>query len=196
MYVKKSISLLLSGALFASLCTGCSQTTMEHHFFTDTETETEYITPINEIDVTTKITELENLLAYHEIEFETYLSLSPLTIAQTKNGDGITKENLLSNLEFVESLYGMILCCHSEQVDSEYELYDFIAMVLQNLDSLYNALDNFGDDDWEQLKNALGEESLGVMMHQIRSGTGKNTKYYVETCIGQGGILDSYIQLG
>ena len=62
MYVKKSISLLLSGALFASLCTGCSQTTMEHHFFTDTVTETEINTEVVENAITPKIKELQEVL--------------------------------------------------------------------------------------------------------------------------------------
>ena len=62
MYVKKSISLLLSGALFASLCTGCSQTTVEHHFFTDTVTETEINTEVVENAITPKIEELQEIL--------------------------------------------------------------------------------------------------------------------------------------
>ena len=110
MYVKKSISLLLSGALFASLCTGCSQTTMEHHFFADTETETEYITPINEIDVTTKIIELENLLTKHEIELEVYLSPSILPndglpfggsflFDDSRQYSDITKANLVEEID-------------------------------------------------------------------------------------------------
>lgn len=62
MYVKKSISLLLSGALLASLCTGCSQTTMEHHFFTDSVTETEINTEVVENAITPKIKELQEVL--------------------------------------------------------------------------------------------------------------------------------------
>ena len=71
MHQKQCISLLLSGALFASLYTGCSQTTMEHHFFTDTVTETEINTEVVEQAITPKIEELQKILG--DIKLEVFL---------------------------------------------------------------------------------------------------------------------------
>lgn len=179
MYVKKSISLLLSGALFASLYTGCSQTTMEHHFFTDTKTETEYITPINEIDVTTRITELENLLAKHGIELEVRLAPS---IMPNNNGlpfntkldpsmkySSINKEDLCHEIKEVNTnstARHYIFACYTEPEPLKYDAYDYLNVVLQNLDGLYNALDQFEDMNWENLKDALDGKPLFFMAYR------------------------------
>ena len=178
MYVKKSISLLLSGALFASLCTGCSQTTMEHHFFTDTETEIEYITPINEIYVTTKITELESLLAGHDIELEVRLSpsilpngdlplLGSLIFDDSRQYSDITKANLVEEIDdFIAKEQQHIFACYTEESPVKYDAYDYLNVVLQNLDGLYNALDEFEDMNWENLKDALDGKPLFFMAYR------------------------------
>ena len=178
MYVKKSISLLLSGALFASLYTGCSQTTMEHHFFTDTETETEYITPINEIDVTTKIIELENLLAKHDIELEVRLSpsilpsgnpplLGSLIFDDSRKYSDITKTNLVEEIDdFIAKEQQHIFACYTEESPVKYDAYDYLKVVLQNLDGLYNALYEFEDENWKNLKGALDGKPLFFMAYR------------------------------
>ena len=200
MYVKKSISLLLSGALFASLCTGCSQTTMEHHFFTDTKTETEYITPINEIDVTTRITELENLLAKHGIELEVRLApsimpsgnlpfLGSLIFDDSRQYSDITKANLVEEIDdFIAKKQQHIFACYTEESPVKYDAYDYLDVVLQNLDGLYNALDKFEDMNWENLKDALDGKPL--LFTALR--------YYTDSTKGEDGetILNYVIETG
>lgn len=204
MYVKKSISLLLSGALFASLCTGCSQTTMEHHFFTDTKTETEYITPINEIDVTTRITELENLLAKHGIELEVHLAPS---IMPNDNGlpfntkldpsmkySSINKEDLCHEIKEVTNSTARhyIFACYTEPEPLKYDAYDYLNVVLQNLDGLYNALDQFENADWKELEDALKDalNSQPLLFTALR--------YYTDSTKGEDGetILNYVIETG
>lgn len=203
MYVKKSISLLLSGALFASLCTGCSQTTMEHHFFTDTETEIEYITPINEIDVTTKITELENLLADHEIELEVHLSpniqpnddnspFGSMKLDPDMTYSSINKEDLCNEIEEVNKEVNTksttIFACYTKPKPLKYDAYDYLKVVLQNLDGLYQALREFDDNNWNDLKEALDDKPLLFTAQ----------RYYTDSTKGEDGetILNYVIETG
>ena len=197
MYVKKSISLLLSGALFASLCTGCSQTTLEHHFFTDTETETEYITPINEIDVTTEIlTKLEDKLAEHKIEFEVYLASSFMFDMnfggssylwkrdQDMTYSSITKDSLKSEIEKFskDKSREYIFACYTKEETVEYDAYDYLNVALKNLKDLYNALDTFDEADWNNLQTALGEETLTFSVLRGFTDSAKS-KYVIETSL-------------
>ena len=43
MRVKKQIALLLSGAVLTGSLAGCAQTAVDHHFFTETQTDIQYI---------------------------------------------------------------------------------------------------------------------------------------------------------
>ena len=198
MYVKKSISLLLSGALFASLCTGCSQTTMEHHFFTDTKTETEYITPINEIDVTTRITELENLLAKYGIELEVHLapSIMPFNtkLDPSMKYSSINKKDLCHEIEVNTNSTARhyIFACYTKPEPLKYDAYDYLNVVLQNLDGLYNALDQFEDADWKELENALNSQPLlfTALRYYTDSAKGEDSEtilnYVIETGLSKG----------
>lgn len=189
MYVKKSISLLLSGALFASLCTGCSQTTMEHHFFTDTETETEYITPIEWFDVTVKLQELENLLKKHEIQLVTHLSSHAAQAAWGPNWNDISiteinKEVLLNiSQPTVQAIYYNYFTEIGEQEPGTYE---YLSGVLTQIESLYNIFNTLTADEWDDFKDKLLNDKFGLMIHGYQPLN--FTMYYFNTCLCNGGL--------
>lgn len=188
MYVKKSISLLLSGALFASLCTGCSQTTMEHHFFTDTETETEYITPIEWFDVTVKLQELENLLKKHGIQLVTHLSsnAAPFSLGTntTTTTTELTKESLLNiSQPTVQAIYYNYFTEIGEQEPGTYE---YLSGVLTQIESLYNIFNTLTADEWNKFKSELLNDKFGLMIHGYQPL--KSTMYYFNTCLCNGGL--------
>lgn len=89
MHQKQCISLLLSGALFASLCTGCSQTTMEHHFFTDSVTETEINTEVVGANLP-EIEELQNIFNNNGIKLNVYLCSNSAYVSAGFAGGGAT----------------------------------------------------------------------------------------------------------
>lgn len=188
MYVKKSISLLLSGALFASLCTGCSQTTMEHHFFTDTETETEYITPIEWFDVTVKLQELENLLKKHEIQLVTHLSSNAAPFSSgtntTTTTTELTKESLLNiSQPTVQAIYYNYFTEIGEQEPGTYE---YLSGVLTQIESLYNIFNTLIADEWDDFKGKLLNDKFGLMIHGYQPFD--STMYYFNTCLCNGGL--------
>ena len=188
MYVKKSISLLLSGALFASLCTGCSQTTMEHHFFTDTETETEYITPIEWFDVTVKLQELENLLKKHEIQLVTYLSSNAAPFSwgtnTTTTTTELTKESLLNiSQPTVQAIYYNYFTEIGEQEPGTYE---YLSGVLTQIESLHNIFNTLTTGEWNKFKSELLNAKFGLMIHGYQPLS--STMYYFNTCLCNGGL--------
>lgn len=188
MYVKKSISLLLSGALFASLCTGCSQTTMEHHFFTDTETETEYITPIEWFDVTGELQELENLLKKHEIQLVTYLSSNAAPFSAGNNTTTttteLTKESLLNiSQPTVQAIYYNYFTEIGEQEPGTYE---YLSGVLTQIESLHNIFNTLTTDEWNKFKSELLNAKFGLMIHGYQPLN--STMYYFNTCLCNGGL--------
>ena len=188
MYVKKSISLLLSGALFASLCTGCSQTTMEHHFFTDTETETEYITPIEWFDVTGELQELENLLKKHEIQLVTYLSSNAAPFSwgtnTTTTTTELTKESLLNISQ--PSSQGIYYNYFTEIGEQEPGTYEYLSGVLTQIESLHNIFNTLTTDEWNKFKSELLNAKFGLMIHGYQPLN--STMYYFNTCLCNGGL--------
>ena len=188
MYVKKSISLLLSGALFASLCTGCSQTTMEHHFFTDTETETEYITPIEWFDVTGELQELENLLKKHEIQLVTYLSSNAAPFSwgtnTTTTTTELTKESLLNISQ--PSSQGIYYNYFTEIGEQEPGTYEYLSGVLTQIESLYNIFNTLIEDEWDDFESKLLNAKFGLMIHGYQPSN--STMYYFNTCLCNGGL--------
>ena len=180
MYVKKSISLLLSGALFASLCTGCSQTTMEHHFFTDTETETEYITPIEWFDVTVKLQELENLLKKHGIQLVTHLSSQQAALGPNWDDISITEINKKVLLNISQSTSQAIYYNYFTEIgEQEPGTYEYLSGVLTQIESLYNIFNTLTTDEWNKFKSELLNAKFGLMI---------STMYYFNTCLCNGGL--------
>ena len=67
MRVKKQIALLLSGAVLAGSLAGCAQTAVDHHFFTETLTDVEYVTSISGLAELAGFSP-ENLQSFQSIE--------------------------------------------------------------------------------------------------------------------------------
>lgn len=186
MYVKKSISLLLSGALFASLCTGCSQTTMEHHFFTDTETVTEQVTEVVENSITPKIKELEEILGD---DFEFDVALSPDMLALNLSDpdttsaylkyclvDDVTSETLS---EWIEKRVNLSYAFYCGESDDEIGLNEFLNGVNCALDKL---CDIFGDNLDEEARSTLKAHSSSSGGLQLMVSTYEDSdasKYYI-----------------
>ena len=177
MYVKKSISLLLSGALFASLCTGCSQTTMEHHFFTDTVTETEINTEVVENAITPKIEELQEILG--DIKLEVKLRSDgiegtgvPTGLPEIINNElideslkTIMSSDELSNgiKKYIESPSSTLTivcfnCGNTEGYEEAIGLNDFISGTKFAVEQLCNTFEEVDDKDFlKSFKLALDE---------------------------------------
>ena len=188
MHQKQCISLLLSGALFASLCTGCSQTTLEHHFFTDTETETEYITPIEWFDVTGELQELENLLKDHEIQLATHLSSNAAPLSWGTNTTTatteLTKESLLNISQ--PSQQGIYYNYFTEIGEQEPGTYEYLSGVLTQIELLHNMFNTLTPDEWNKLKSELLNAKFGLMIHGYQPLN--STMYYFNTCLCNGGL--------
>ena len=195
MYVKKSISLLLSGALFASLCTGCSQTTMEHHFFTDTDTVTEQVTEVVENSITPKIKKLEEILGD---DFEFDVVLSPYTSVSTVSDPVSSKLNspflssCLVDKVTSETLSDWILkknaylsyAFYCGEYDDEIGLNEFLNGVNCALDKLCNIFDNLDETARSALKNHLLTSGFNESPQYLQLGVGiykdnDANKYYI-----------------
>lgn len=191
MYVKKSISLLLSGALFASLCTGCSQTTMEHHFFTDTDTVTEQVTEVVENSITPKIKKLEEILG-DDFEFDVVLSpdMSAFTVSDPNLAsaylkqclvDKVTSETLANWIEKNAYLSYAFYC--GESVD-KIGLSEFLKGVNCALDKLCDIFGDLDEDARSALKNHLLTSGFNESPQYLQLGVGiykdnDANKYYI-----------------
>lgn len=192
MYVKKSISLLLSGALFASLYTGCSQTTMEHHFFTDTVTETEINTEVVGAYLP-KIDELQTFLSSKGIELEVFLYSETVAVSAGGAGSGAIPEdqtemmiNQSPNTEVISttlseafkkrSLFYLFRCGGPYE---ENELTTFLSDTKEAIDKLHVAFKGLSENDFTNLKTQLaGDESnLVLSVYGLHSST--DDQYYV-----------------
>ena len=195
MYVKKSISLLLSGALFASLCTGCSQTTMEHHFFTDTETETEINTEVVGANLP-EIEELQTFLSSKDIELEVFLNsdgiagsqapagsgagvaiLTDWMIEESLNNTSVSSETLSEGIK--DSMY-YLFCCSGPYEESN--LTTFLSDTKNAINRLCDAFKGLQEDDFTNLKNELEkndgrEPNLVLTVSNLRYS--ENDQYYV-----------------
>lgn len=204
MYVKKSISLLLSGALFASLYTGCSQTTMEHHFFTDTVTETEINTEVVENAITPKIEELQEILG--DIKLEVFLQsdgvvgyvpgtgtseeVTDLYIEMASQNKAVTSQNLETMIEKICShQFGTgqyIFCCGDPY--NELSLSDFMSGTEGAIEQLYVAFQDLKASDAdaletlkEKLKTLKEEKNKELYLILIVQGLhySKDDRYYI-----------------
>ena len=195
MYVKKSISLLLSGALFASLCTGCSQTTMEHHFFTDSVTETEINTEVVGANLP-EIEELQNFLSTQNIKLEVFLNSDGIAGSQAPAGSGagvviltdlMIKESLNNTSVSSEALSegikdGMYyLFCYSGPYE-ENNLTTFLSDTKNVINKLCNAFAELSESDFANLKNELEkddgrEPNLVLTVSNLRYS--EDDQYYV-----------------
>lgn len=176
MYVKKSISLLLSGALFASLYTGCSQTTMEHHFFTDTVTETEINTEVVENAITPKIEELQEILGDIKLVVDLYAAngsaydipgvgpsfdWTDIIINEAQNNGRVSSEKLeaLTYLPYV-------FLCDAEPYENEITLNQYMSGMEKALEDLCVAFRDVGEEkmDWllEYCDGVLALQVLGL----------------------------------
>ena len=199
MYVKKSISLLLSGALFASLCTGCSQTTMEHHFFTDTVTETEINTEVVENAITPKIKELQEVLG-DDLKLEVGvrsdggISLSAPGGSQgdLENAREFFIKHIESSLDTVVSsktlangiqnpLLGPIILCFScgGTYDNEIKLSDLMRGTENAIEQLCGAFEELDTESLEALKTKLkpGKNILTLQIFSYHHS--ENDQHYI-----------------
>lgn len=200
MYVKKSISLLLSGALFASLCTGCSQTTMEHHFFTDTVTETEINTEVVGANLP-EIEELQNFLSTQDIKLEVFLYSETVAVSAGGAGGGAIPEdqtemmiNQSPNTEVISttlseafknrSLFYLFRCGGPYE---ENELTTFLSDTKEAIDKLHVAFKGLSENDFTNLKTQLaGDESnLVLSVYGLHSST--DGQYYVVALLQNAG---------
>ena len=199
MYVKKSISLLLSGALFASLYTGCSQTTMEHHFFTDTVTETEINTEVVGANLP-EIEELQNFLSTQDIKLE--VSLYSGMVASAVNLSFATPEAMItqSNTEVTSaalseafkdrSLFYLFRCGDPHEKN---ELTTFLSDTKNAINKLHVAFKGLSEDDFTNLKKQLaGDEGSLVLEHNLSLSVyglhnSADGQYYVVALLLNGG---------
>ena len=196
MYVKKSISLLLSGALLASLCTGCSQTTMEHHFFTDTVTETEINTEVVENAITPKIKELQEVLG-DDLKLEVGvlsdedISLSAPTGSQDEL-EGLGNMYIEMSLDTVVSpetlangiqnpLLGAIILCFScgGPYDNEIKLSDLMRGTENAIEQLCDAFEGLNPESLDALKTELkpGKDILTLQISGYHHS--ERDQYYI-----------------
>lgn len=196
MYVKKSISLLLSGALLASLCTGCSQTTMEHHFFTDTVTETEINTEVVENAITPKIEELQEILGDDlklevDVRSDGGMSLSTPTGSQDEL-EGLGNMYIEMSLDTVVSpealangiqnpLLGAIILCFicGGPYDNEIKLSDLMLGTENAIEQLCGAFEELDTESLEALKTELkpGKDILTLTIMGYRHS--ERNQYYI-----------------
>ena len=199
MYVKKSISLLLSGALFASLCAGCSQTTMEHHFFTDTETETEINTEVVGANLP-EIEELQNFLSTQDIKLE--VSLYSGMVASAVNLSFATPEEMItqSNTEVTSaalseafkdrSLFYLFRCGDPHEKN---ELTTFLSDTKNAINKLHVAFKGLSEDDFTNLKKQLAEDEGSLVLESNLSlsvyglHNSADGQYYVVALLLNGG---------
>ena len=216
MHQKQCISLLLSGALFASLCTGCSQTTMEHHFFTDTVTETEINTEVVEQAITPKIEELQKILG--DIKLEVFLQSDgaagyvPGTgmseeftnsyIEEYSQNKTVTSKNLKTMIETINNhQFGAgqyVFCCGAPY--DELSLRDFMSGTEGAIEQLCVAFQNLKASDAdaleslkEKLKKLKEEKNMELYLSLTVQGLhhSKDDKYYIiaQLTTSGGGIL-------
>ena len=204
MHRKQCISLLLSGALFASLCTGCSQTTMEHHFFTDTDTVTEQVTEVVENSITPKIKELEEILG-DDFEFDVVLSpdMSAFTVSDPNFASAYLKQCLVDEVTS-ETLANWILkknaylsyAFYCGESDDEIGLSEFLKGVNCALDKLCDIFGDLDEDARSALKNHLLESGVTKSPQYLQLGVGiykdsGDDKYYIVALLqgASGGTL-------
>ena len=200
MYVKKSISLLLSGALFASLYTGCSQTTMEHHFFTDTETETEINTEVVGANLP-EIEELQNFLSTQDIKLEVFLYSEMVAVSAGGAGGGAIPEDqtemmitqsqntevtstTLSDAFDGKSLFYLFRCGGPYE---ENELTTFLSDTKEAIGKLHVAFEGLIEDDFTDLKEQLTgrDNNLVLSVYGLHSST--DGQYYVVALLQNAG---------
>ena len=207
MYVKKSISLLLSGALLASLCTGCSQTTMEHHFFTDTDTVTEQVTEVAESSITPKIKELEEILG-DDFEFDVVLSpyTSVLTVSDPVSSkltsvflnsclvDEVTSKTLSDWILEKDAYLSYAFYCGES--DDEIGLSEFLNGVNCALDKLCDIFRDLDEKARSELKEHLLTSGINKSPQYLQLGVGiykdsDANKYYIVALLqgASGGTL-------
>ena len=202
MYVKKSISLLLSGALFASLCTGCSQTTMEHHFFTDSVTETEINTEVVGANLP-KIDELQTFLSSKGIELEVFLNSDGIagtadisngssdltqmfiTLALSNPTSSVNSEALSTGIN--DSIFYVF--CYGEPHEKG-GLSVFLSDTENAINLLYNAFEGLDESDFTTLKNELAENINESNLFLGISGLhDSDNKYYVVALLTKMGSM-------
>ena len=199
MYVKKSISLLLSGALFASLYTGCSQTTMEHHFFTDTVAETEINTEVVENAITPKIKELQEVLG-DDLKLEVGvrsdggISLSApggsqgdledareffIKHIESSLGTVVSSKTLANGIQ--NPLLGPIILCFScgGLYDNEIKLSDLMRGTENAIEQLCDAFEGLEPESLEALKTKLkpGKNILTLQIFSYHHS--ENDQHYI-----------------
>ena len=201
MYVKKSISLLLSGALFASLCTGCSQTTMEHHFFTDSVTETEINTEVVENAITPKIKELQEVLG-DDLKLEVgVLSDEDISLSAPVGSQDTSEAAREIYIKYIESslgtvvssktlangiqspFLGSIILCFScgGPYDNEIKLSDLMAGTENAIEQLCDAFEGLNPESLDALKTNLkrGKNILTLQISGYHHSESEYDQYYI-----------------
>lgn len=206
MNVKKWIVLLLSGTLVSAMLLGCSQTTVDHHFFTDTQIETEHTTEIVEQAIAPKMKELQEILG-DDLKLEVMLQSNGIAALVPGTGlpEDLTDEFVKASLETVVSSETLtasinensgnvfyIFCCGGP-FDEKVGLKDFMSGTENAIDQLCEAFSGVDDESLTLLKTAL-ETGLNDTLTLTITGLhySVDDKYYIVAVMmpSSGGILE------
>ena len=198
MNAKKCIALLLFGTILASLLSGCRQTTIDHHFFTDSEIDTEYVTEIIMSESAQKIQDLEDFLNSKDIQLNAQISPSLIDVwvptgpqpegpflLGDPNIKTMTTEELKTNISEANKppISSQIAVLSSEAITEdemqEMTMSQFINEILRQIDIYVSAFQGLDETSLDKLRDACGDDPLALMACIGYDGT----SYYISSAL-------------
>lgn len=203
MQVKKCMALLLFGTILTSLLSGCRQTTIDHHFLTDSEIDTEYVTEIIMSESAQKIQELEDYLNSKDIQLNAQIipsshlniwvptgsppeppymlgdpNVKTMTTEDLKNY--INKKNTIIAFLFSEAL--------TEDEMQEMTMSQFINEILRQIDVYSSAFQGLDEPTLNKLKEYLDDNPLSLSAYIGYDGT----SYYISSILAYKVVINSW----